>query len=134
MVVVAAGKRTGLWRAFFMNCDAQTFCLELCKFGLEGLCACVYGNYHSFIPAKAPPCHRGPFYPTQKYPLQRKWWLKLMEETSVEDLCDCCITSTASIRCLHKHHRGCGISYTTILDWPQNTSTHVQNEGNHIRL
>jgi hypothetical protein len=43
-------------RRFLMNCDAQTFCLELCKFGL-GLCACVYGNYHSFIHAKAPPCH-----------------------------------------------------------------------------
>jgi hypothetical protein len=52
------------WR-FLMNCEIQTFCLELCKFGLEGLCACVYGNDHSFIPAKAPPCHRGPFYPTQ---------------------------------------------------------------------
>jgi hypothetical protein len=67
-----------------MNCAAQTFCLELCKFGLEGLCACVYGN--TFIPAKAPPCHRGPFYPTQKYLLQPKWRLKSMEETSVEDM------------------------------------------------
>jgi len=37
---------------FFMLYDAQTFCIELCRKGLEGLCACMYGNYHTFIPKK----------------------------------------------------------------------------------
>jgi hypothetical protein len=50
-------------RRFFMYSDAKTFCIELCKFMLEGLCTCIYGDYHSYIPAKTPRCQRGPFYP-----------------------------------------------------------------------
>jgi hypothetical protein len=62
-----------------MNSDAQTFCIELCNFGLEGVCSCVYGDYHSHIPEKASHCNRGPFYPSQKYFLKPKWWLKSMK-------------------------------------------------------
>jgi len=54
-------------RRFLMYSDAQTFCIELCKKGLEGLSSCVYGHYHTFIPARAPRCLREPFYPSQKY-------------------------------------------------------------------
>jgi len=39
-------------RRFFMHYDAQTFCIELRRKGLEGLCSCMYGIYHTFIPKK----------------------------------------------------------------------------------
>jgi len=67
-------------RLFFMYSDAQTFCIELCRKGLEGLCTFVYGDYHTFIPEKAPRCLRETFYPSQKYFLKTKWWLKSLEE------------------------------------------------------
>jgi hypothetical protein len=50
-------------RRFYMHSDAETFCTELWKFGLESLCTCVYGDYHSYIPENTPRCLRGPFYP-----------------------------------------------------------------------
>jgi hypothetical protein len=50
-------------RRFFMYSDAKTFCIELYKFELEGLCSCMYDAYHSYIPVKAPYCRLGPFYP-----------------------------------------------------------------------
>jgi hypothetical protein len=67
-------------RRFLMDSDTQTFCVELCKFGLEGLCTCIYGDYHKNIPAKTPRCQRGPFYPTQKYLQKPRWWVKSLEE------------------------------------------------------
>ena len=84
---------------FFMHYDAQTFCIELCRKGLEGLCSCMYGNYHTFITKKAPRCLREPFRPSQKYSLKPKWWLKSLEEREEENLC------------------GCSISSTDVLDW-----------------
>jgi len=82
-------------RRFFMHFDAQTFCIELCSKGLEGLCACMYGDYNTFIPQKAPRCLREPFRPSQKYSLKPKWWLKSLEEIEEENLCECSIFSTA---------------------------------------
>jgi hypothetical protein len=84
-------------RKFFMYTDAQTFCIELCKKGLEGICSCVYGDYHTYIPAKTPRCFRWPFYPSQKYFQKPRWWVKSLEEGEPENLCDCKITSTDSI-------------------------------------
>jgi len=67
MVVAAAMFRRGLWRGVFLYSDAQTFCIELCKEGLEGLCTCVYGTYHTVIPERAHCCLGAPYYPSQKY-------------------------------------------------------------------
>jgi hypothetical protein len=50
-------------RRFFTCSDAVTFCIELCKYGLEVLCSCLYGAYHSYIPGKAHYCSLGTFYP-----------------------------------------------------------------------
>ena len=42
-----------------MYSDAQTFCIELCKKGLEGLCTCVYGTYHrSYLKEPIAVCER----------------------------------------------------------------------------
>jgi len=83
-------------RRSLMHSDAQTFCIELCKKGLEGLSSCVYGHYHTFIPKTAPRCLREPFYPSQKYSLKPKWWFKSLEEGE-EHLCECRISSTDTI-------------------------------------
>ena len=45
-------------RRFLMACEAETFCTELCSYGLEGLCTCVYDGYvhackSSSMPSKA---------------------------------------------------------------------------------
>ena len=45
-------------RRFLMACEAETFCTELCSYGLEGLCTCVYDGYvhackRSSMPSKA---------------------------------------------------------------------------------
>jgi hypothetical protein len=106
-------------RRFHMHSDAETFCEELCKFGLEGLCTCVYETYHSFTPENTPRCLHGPFYPSQKYLLEPKWWLKFMEESSVADLC------------------GCKISSSKTIEWhwtPKNKNPSPINEGPHLRL
>jgi len=84
-------------RRFFMYSDTQTFCIELCRKGLEGLCTCVYGDNHTFIPDKTPRCLREPFYPWQKYFLKTKWWLKSSEEGEKENLCVCSISSAEDI-------------------------------------
>ena len=84
-------------RRFMMHSDTQTFCIQLCKKGLEGLCSCVYGNYHTGIPAKAPRCLRQPYYPTQKYLLKPKWWLKSLEDGEAENLCKCSISSSETL-------------------------------------
>jgi hypothetical protein len=60
--------------------DAETFCTELCKFGLEGLCACECDNYHSSIPENTPFCYHAPFYVLQKYLQEPTLWIKTMEE------------------------------------------------------
>jgi len=80
-----------------MHSDVQTFCIELCKKGLEGLCTCVYGNCHTVIPERAPRCLREPYYPSQKYLLKPKRWLKSLEEGVTENLCDFTISSTDTI-------------------------------------
>ena len=80
-----------------MHSDTQTFCIELCKKGLEGLCSCVYGNYHTSIPAKAPRCLREPYYSNQKYLLKSKWWLKSLEDGEAENLCECSISSSETL-------------------------------------
>jgi hypothetical protein len=108
-------------RRFFMLSDAQTFCVELCMFGLEGMCSCVYGDYHSFIPEKAPRYLRTSFCLSQKYFLKPKWCLKALEGTENESLCDCSISSTSDTGCLSiRRKKLChyGISSTAVLDWP----------------
>jgi hypothetical protein len=60
-------------RRFFSCSDAVTFCIELCIYGLEGLCSCVYGAYHSYIPGKAHYCRLRPSYPSHKYHKYPKW-------------------------------------------------------------
>jgi hypothetical protein len=106
-------------RRFYMHSDSETFYTELCKFGLEGLCTCVYGDYHSYIPENTPRCLRGHFYPSQKYLLLPKWWLKSMEESSGADLCGCNIFS----------------SYTIDWHWtPNNKNPSSINEGPHLHL
>ena len=84
-------------RRFLMDSDTQTFCIELCKKGLEGLCSCVYGNYHTGIPGKAPRCLQKPYYPTQKYLLKPRWWLKSLEDRAAENLCECSISSSETL-------------------------------------
>jgi hypothetical protein len=88
---------TAMERRFFSYSDAVTFCIELCKYGLEGLCSCIYGAYHSHIPGKAPYCHLGLFRPGHKYHIYPKWWIKYVEEQGDWDLCGCDISSTSSI-------------------------------------
>jgi hypothetical protein len=88
-------KYRAMERRFFMYSDAQTFCIELCKLGFEGLYSCIYGDYHSYVPAKVPRCRLGPFYPSRKYFKLPKWWLKSPEETD-DSLCDCNVFSTSS--------------------------------------
>jgi len=87
-----------------MHSDAQTFCIELCKKGLEGLCTCVYGTYHTVIPETAPCCLRSPYYPSQNffqnpkwwhnYYQKPRWWVKSLEEGEKENCCGCSISST----------------------------------------
>ena len=89
-------------RRFLMGSDTQTFCIEFCKKGLEGLCTCVYENYHTVIPARSPRCLREPYYPTQKYRQKLRWWLKSLEDMATENCCECNISSS-----------------DTLLDWPQ---------------
>jgi hypothetical protein len=126
-------------RRFFMYSDAQTFCIELCKFGLEGLCSCMYGAYHSYLPAKAPYCHLGPFYPNGNYFEFPNWWLNSVEEMEDGDLYGCDVSSTgytgrshdpANPRCW------CHITSSATLDWhwtPQENPPPI-NEGPHFRL
>ena len=85
-----------------MSSDTQTFCIELCKKGLEGLCTCVYENYHTVIPARSPRCLREPYYPTQKYRQKPRWWLKSLEDMATDNCCECNISSSE-----------------TLPDWPQ---------------
>jgi hypothetical protein len=111
--------------------------MELCKFGLEGLCSCIYGDYHSYIPAKAPRCRRGPFYPAQKYFERPKWWLKSEEEASGADLCDCDVFSTnCTGRIRDPANPRCWFRITSsATDWhctPKEDPP--QNEGPHFRL
>jgi len=80
-----------------MDSDTQTFCIELCKKRLEELCSCVYGNYHMGIPGKAPRCLREPYYPTQKYLLKPRLWLKSLEDRAAENLCECSISSSETL-------------------------------------
>jgi hypothetical protein len=37
-----------------MSGEAHTFCTELCSYGLEGLCTCVYEGYYMFTLVRAP--------------------------------------------------------------------------------
>jgi hypothetical protein len=80
-------------RRFLMSSDTQTFCIELCKRGLEGLCTFVYENYHTVIPARSPRCLREPYYPTQKYRQKPRWWIKSLEDMATDNCCECNISS-----------------------------------------
>jgi hypothetical protein len=132
-------KYRAMERSFFMYSDAQSFCIELCKFGLEGICSCIYGAYHSYIPVKASYCRLGPFYANRKYFEFPKWWLKSMEEMEVDDFCGCDVSSTGytgrshdpiNLRCW------CHITSSVTLDWhwtPQENPPPI-NEGTYLRL
>jgi hypothetical protein len=74
-------------RRFYMYSDAETFCIEPCRFGLEGVCSCIYNDFCSHIPAKTPRCLLRPYYPTRKYFELPKWWVKSLEKSSDVDLC-----------------------------------------------
>jgi hypothetical protein len=57
-------------RRFLTACDAKTFCRELCSYGLEGLCTCVYKEYYTSTHVRAPRYLREPLIQSQKYLLQ----------------------------------------------------------------
>jgi hypothetical protein len=105
-------------RRFMMYSDVDTFCTELCKLGSEGLCKCIYEEYHTIIPAQSPDCLRGPIYNSQTYREKPRWWLKTIEDMALRNLCSCDVTST-----------------DTLLDWPPPIpQTHTINEGRHLSL
>ena len=81
-------------RRFFMSGEAETFCTELCSYGLERLCTCVYEGYYMSTHVSAPRCRRKPLIQSQKYLLQPKWWLKAMQDTSDGTHCGCRISSS----------------------------------------
>jgi hypothetical protein len=92
-------------RRFLMTCEAKTFCTELCSYGLEGLCACVYEGYYMAAHVRAPRCLREPLMQSQKYLLKLKWWLKALQDTS------------------DGTHCGCRISYSYMLEWRSTQTT-----------
>jgi len=57
---------------FLMSGEAETFCTELCSYGLEGLCTCVYEEYYISTHVRAPRCRRKPLIQSHKYLLQPK--------------------------------------------------------------
>jgi len=81
-------------RRFLMSGAAETFCTELCCYGLEGLCTCVYEGCYMFTHVRAPRCLRKPLMQSQEYLLQPKWWLKAMQDTSDGTHCGCRISSS----------------------------------------
>jgi hypothetical protein len=104
-------------RRSFMYSDAQTFCIEHCKCGLEGVWSCNYRDCHSFIPAKNHSLSTGTFLPTQKYCEIPKWWIKSLKEMSDVDFCECNVSSRAT------------------LDWHWTPKENPPlNEGPHLRL
>jgi hypothetical protein len=62
-----------------MHFDAQAFSIVLCSKGLEGLHACLYDDYHLSIPAITPCSRRKPLYPSQKFMLKPRSWVKSLE-------------------------------------------------------
>ena len=79
-------------RRFLMSGEAETFCTELCSYGLEGLCTCVYAGYYMSTHVRAPRCLRKPLMQSQEYLLKPKWWLKAMQDTSDGTHCGCRIS------------------------------------------
>jgi len=75
-------------RRFAMAGEAQTFCTELCNYGL-GLCTGVYEGFNMLLHVRAPRCLREPIMQSQKYLSYPKWWLKAMQEHCNENRCQC---------------------------------------------
>jgi hypothetical protein len=70
-------------RRFLTAYDPETFCTELCRYGLEGLCVCVYKEYYMSIHVRAR-LLREPLIQSQKYLLKPKWWLKALQTHQME--------------------------------------------------
>jgi hypothetical protein len=81
-------------RRFLMSRETETFCTELCSYGLEGLCTCVYEGYYMSKLVRARRCLRKPLMLSQEYLLKPTWWLKAKQDTSDGTHCGCCILSS----------------------------------------
>jgi hypothetical protein len=73
-------------RRFLMACEAERFYTELCSYGLEGLCTCVYEGYYMSTHVRAPRCLRKPLMQSQKYLLKPTWWLKALQHVKRNSL------------------------------------------------